>query len=455
MDCTAAPPEPLSKLAAFVAGPLPEPGADVLTALRNAVVDTIGCVHAGCAKEVAARTRRAVSAMGGTGPARIIGTRLWAPRPQAAFLNAVAGHALDFDDWEIPGNTHPSVVMVPALLAAAEVPVTGRHLAEAYIVGFEVIARLGETLNFEHYDNGWHTTATLGAFGAAAAVARLLGLDAGRTGDALALAASSATGFTCQFGSDAKPIQAGFAARAGVEAAFLARAGCTAQAHVLTHARGFGALTGGLSFARLDAALARLGEPLALAQHGIVLKPWPTCGYTHRAMSCALALHDRVAGRRIASIEIALPDFHAAVLPFRAPTSRVEALFSLPFVVAMGIARGDITLADLDRGAWRDAPVADLIARTAVSPFTPARPDMNYAPEDPDRLTITMADGTRYEASCVYPFGAPQAPMSTHAVRAKLAANCGSAAPACLDALFDWIEADDALALLTRTGDRR
>lgn len=446
--------EPLAVLAAFVANPLPEPDAATLATLRDAVVDTLGCIHAGCITQVAARTRSAVSAMGGTCPAAVIGTGVTAPRPQAAFLNAVAGHALDFDDWEIPGNTHPSVVMVPALLAAAEGPVSGWRLAEAYIAGFEVLARLGEALNFEHYDRGWHTTATLGAFGAAAAVSRLLELDAARTGNALALAASAATGFTCQFGSNAKPIQAGFAARAGVEAAFLARAGSTAQAHVLTHARGFGALTCGLSFARLEAALARLGGPLALAQHGIVLKPWPTCGYTHRAMSCALALRDRVAGQRIASIEIALPDFHAAVLPFRSPSSRAEALFSLPFVVAMGITRGDVTLDDLNRKAWRDAPVADLIARTVVAPFGPLRPDMNYAPEDPDRLTITMADGTRHDARCVYPLGAPQSPMRTDAVRAKLAANMGSPAPACLDALFGWIEADDALALLTREGGR-
>ncbi len=136
--------------------------------------------------------------------------------------------------------------MLPASLAIAPPVAAGREVVSAYLAGFEVIARLGEALNFEHYDAGRHTTATLGALGAAAACARLTDLSADTTTNALSIAVSAVSGFACQFGSDTKPLQAGFAARAGVEAAYLANAGLTGQAHVLDHPRGRAALLGGL-----------------------------------------------------------------------------------------------------------------------------------------------------------------------------------------------------------------
>jgi len=165
----------LTRIAHHVAdAPLEVDKAD-LGVIRDGVIDTLGCIHAGATTDVARRAQSAVAAMDAVGPAPVIGTAMRTARPQAAFLNAVAGHALDFDDWEIPGNTHPTVVILPALLAVAEPHMSGMALARAYLAGFEVIARLGEALNFEHYDAGWHSTATLGAPGAAAAC--VVGVD--------------------------------------------------------------------------------------------------------------------------------------------------------------------------------------------------------------------------------------------------------------------------------------
>lgn len=442
----------LIRLARFVAEDTFTPDARTIEILRQGVIDTLGCIHAGSRTDLALKTRKAARSMGTGGPARVIATDLWTSRPQAAFLNAVAGHALDFDDWEVPGNTHPTVVMLPALLAVAGEGASGRDLAHAYVAGFEVIARLGEALNFEHYNRGWHSTATLGAIGAAAAVARLLGCNEDQVANAMSLAISTASGYTCQFGSNAKPIQAGFAARAGVEAASLAAAGLTAQPHILDHARGMDALMAGAGGARINKVLDRLGAPLALSEHGLVLKPWPSCGYTHRAMSCALRLRERVNPDRIVSIDLHLPDFHAAVLPFSLPRSRSEALFSLPFVVAMGLANGGLTIADIDEAPWQLPEIIRLIALSKVHPYCPKRPELNYADEDPDRVVITLSDGSSLEECCAYPVGAPQAPMSDSQLWTKFGENVGLHSADWIERLRCWPDCDRICSLLTEKG---
>ncbi|MEX0350081.1 MAG: MmgE/PrpD family protein [Paracoccaceae bacterium] len=442
----------LTRIGSFLAEDPLEVDDATLNILRAGVIDTLGCVHAGVQTDVARRARKGITAMDSVGPAAVIGTDLKVARPQAAFLNAVAGHALDFDDWEIPGNAHPTVVLLPALLALSGPNTHGSDIARAYIAGFEVIARLGEAMNFEHYQAGWHSTATLGAPAAAAACARLLGLSAQKATNALSLAISAASGFTCQFGSNAKPVQAGFAARAGVEAACLSKAGLTGQAHVLDHPKGIAALMGGLDHDRLAKSLNKLGQPYALAEHGLVLKPWPSCGYTHRIMTCAVRLRDRIPLDQVARIDLHLPNFHAAVLPFEQPSNRPEALFSLPFVAAMGLYYGDLTLADLENRRWAVPQVADLIGKICIHPFDPTQPDLNYSEEDPDRMVITMRDGTTREAACAYPLGAPQAPMRSGQLWAKFIANAGPVSDARLAKLQSWPDQPDIISLLTERG---
>lgn len=448
----------LTRLARFVAEDPMVPDEATLAILRQGVIDTLGCIHAGAGTEVAVKARQAVQAMGAHGDTPVIGTDMSASRPQAAFLNAVAGHALDFDDWEIPGNTHPTVVLLPALLAMADETTDGMALACAYLAGFEVIARLGEAMNFAHYDTGWHSTATLGATGAAAACARLLGLTASETAHALSFAISGASGYTCQFGCNAKPVQAGFATRAGIEAVLLAQAGMTAQAHVLDHPRGQAALMGGLDPHRFDAAFSKLGRGYALTEYGLVLKPWPSCGYTHRIMTCALATRDHVEPGKIARVDLHLPDFHAAILPFGQPGDRNEALFSLPFVAAMGLLRGGLTLADLSAKVWTDPAVASLVEKVRVHPFKPARPDQNYSEEDADRMIVTFLDGTTIERTCAYPLGAPQSPMNEAQLLAKFEANTGPATEAQAGKavwaarLRNWPQEQSIRTLMTRQG---
>src|SRR5262249_46598410 len=134
------------------------------------------------------------------------------------------------DDWDIPAGSHPSVVLVPALLALGdEVGASGKDLIDGYIVGLELIMRIGESVNMDHYSRGWHTTGTLCAFGAAAACARLLKLEDRAVSSALGMAVSMAAGNQCQGGTMTKPFHAGFSAKNGVFSASLAAHGGTAS----------------------------------------------------------------------------------------------------------------------------------------------------------------------------------------------------------------------------------
>lgn len=447
----------MERLAAFIATADFNPSPRTTTLIRDALVDTLGCILGGRRLEVARKSKASAEhgKLLGVGTSLVFGELQSAPPQTAALLNATAGHALEFDDWEISGNTHPSIVLFPAILgAASDSRLSGYQIMDAYIAGFETIARLGEALNFEHYDTGWHSTMSLGTIGAAAAVARLLRLSAEQTVNTIAIATTRAAGYTCQFGSDTKSLQAGFAAETGVQAGLLAAAGVTGQSHIMDHGSGFAALTAHKDTARIDKAMDKLGKQLALDEYGLLFKPWPSCGYTHRAICCARELRHtlpcdvREFTSEIAQIDIHVPDFHAAILPFATPKDRREALFSLPFCVAIGLLRDDLSLAHLESGEWLQPDIGTLMPRCKVYPFKPDRPELNYDPQQPDRVVIHLRRGGALNADCAYPLGAPQNPMNQAQIADKFCANSGLPADT-VEALSYWPDSDDVLSILS------
>ena len=426
------------------------PTAESLGYLRDAFIDTYGCMLSGAQQPVALKTRQALEASGQIHPqasAIVYGTDCRATPAAAALANAVAGHALEFDDWEIPGNTHVSVVLLPAILAASSGSrLSGESAVEAYLAGYETIARIGEAINLDHYDLGWHATATIGAIGAAAAVSRLFALDNEKTAHALALATSRALGYNAQFGSEAKPLQVGFAVDGGVSAAYLAAAGVTGQAHMLEHASGMAAMMSHADVERVARAMDRMGQTSAIDEYHIVFKPWPCCGYTHRIMTGMLELRERgIDLASIEQIELHLPDMHAGILPFARPHNHSEAMFSLPFCAAMAFLTGNLTITDIAAAAWQRDDVRSLIDKTVVKPFKVARPELNYDPEQPDRIVLNCRDG-RHSVDIAYPLGSPQRPISPAQLRQKFQLNAGLGEAACeqvWNQLHGWQQAED------------
>jgi 2-methylcitrate dehydratase PrpD len=446
----------LQRLSRFIAEVEFHPAPGSIDIIRDALIDTYGCMLIGAGQAVAQKTRLALQNTGqihAHASACIYGTGLRAHPGAAAMANAIAGHALEYDDWEVPGNTHVSVVLMPAILAAgSHMALPGKAVLDAYLAGYETIARIGEAINLEHYDRGWHATATIGAIGAAAAVARLLALNPEQTLHALAIATSRALGFNAQFGSEAKPIQVGFAVDGGIIAAQLAATGLTGQAHMLEHATGMVKLMSHGEVGRIETAMGRIGKPLAIDEYQIVFKPWPCCGYTHRIMTGMLELFgDGIDIDSIDAIELHLPDMHAGILPFRQPLNRSEALFSLPYCASMVLLHGNLTCGDIDNETWRQDDIRDLIPKISVHAFKPNRPELNYDPEQPDRIVV-HSQGNSRSIEIPYPLGAPQNPMSDTQHFRKFQINSGlddSNAKRSWRQLRCWPEAADVHQLFT------
>jgi len=214
--------------------------AEAGEAARRAILDCLGVMLAGSIEPPARIVQAVAEAEGGAPLCTVIGTRRRTGGVWAALANGTAAHALDYDDTNFTMLGHPSAPVLAAALAAGELALAdGRAVVHAFLLGFEVETTLAEVLNPAHYERGWHATCTLGTMGAAAAAARLLGLDAGQTRTALAVAASQASGLKENFGTMTKPFHAGHAARSGVLAALLAREGWTASDHAIEGPQGF------------------------------------------------------------------------------------------------------------------------------------------------------------------------------------------------------------------------
>ena len=261
---------------------------------KAAILDTVGVMLAGTAEpctQIVARVLAAGGAGSHAGECLIFGTDHRAAPLDAALINGTAAHALDFDDVSNSMGGHPSAPIVPALFASGEMlDCTGRDFIAAYVAGFETETRIGRGVNLHHYEKGWHPTATLGVFGAAAACCHLIGLDRAKTAQALAIAASLAAGIKANFGTMTKPLHVGHTARSGLFAAMLAREGFTANDAALEHKQGFLRVFNGPGNFDVDSILADWGRPYDILSPGLGIKQHPCCGSTHPAVDAMLAL---------------------------------------------------------------------------------------------------------------------------------------------------------------------
>src|SRR6266852_8306666 len=266
--------------------------ADVLDLGKKSILDGFGLALAGSASVMGPLVRQYVQSLGlGDVKASVIGTGMKAHTRFAAFANGVSIHADDFDDTQLAAAkdriygllTHPTVSVLPPAFALAELGRrSGKDLMTAYHAGVEVECKIAEAISPRHYDEGFHTTGTIGSLGSAAACAKLRGLNVTQTAYTLGVAATEGGGFRHNFGSMTKPFHAGHAAENGTVAADLAALGWTAADHILEAPLGFFQAEGG-GFDP-DAIVGRLGKPWSLASPGVSIKPHPSGSLSHPAM---------------------------------------------------------------------------------------------------------------------------------------------------------------------------
>jgi 2-methylcitrate dehydratase PrpD len=355
-------------IAEFVVGGTPPAEARERAAI--AVCDTVGVALAG-AIEPAARIVRATATADSRGPCSVLGTGERASASEAAFANGVAAHALDFDDMCFVSMAHPSCALVPAALAAGEHSgATGQRVIDGYVVGFELECRLGSVMNPRHYHvRGWHCTSSLGTLGAAAAAARVVGLDADAIAHAIGIAASLACGLKENIGTMTKPLHAGAAARNGVMAALLARNGFTASAEALDGPQGYlAAMDSEQPASALAQAVADLGARWEIDQTGITVKLYPSCAATHPPLDALLDLVRRhgITPDDVEAIAVEVDTMTPRLLIHERPATGLEAKFSLPFCAAAAVVYGHPTVDTFDEVHIRDARVQALMPKVSM-----------------------------------------------------------------------------------------
>ena len=310
---------------------------ETVTVAKQCLMDFIGVALAGTGQPLARILLEEVDEQGGHPQASMFRAGRKASLSQAALFNGTAGHALDYDDVNSACNGHPTVPVAPAALALAEHHgASGRDVIRALASGIDAECLVVSFTGRSPYRRGWHSTGTVGCFGATAAAAQLLGLDAGRTARAFGIAGTQAGGLKAVFGTMNKPLHAGHAAATGVVAASLAKRGYASRSNILEAAQGFGATQSDeVSLAQFERDIESIGSFVPDTNF-----KYHAAGYlVHSAIEAAKALQAEhgFAADEVDSIEIKVDSGHFTTVNIPSPSTGLEAKFSLRFAVAMAL----------------------------------------------------------------------------------------------------------------------
>jgi 2-methylcitrate dehydratase PrpD len=371
-----------------VAAELP---ADVRELARQCVLDWIGVALGGSDDHLPRILLDEARAEGGQPVATIVGHAARVTASQAALINGASSHVLDYDDVNLSLNGHPSAAILPGLLALAESRgASGRQLVEAFVAGYELGCRVGLLVAPGHYARGFHATCTVGSLGAAAACARLLGLDADRTAHAVGIAATQAGGLKSMFGTECKPFHAGMAAHNGLRAARLAAAGMIARPDILECRQGFAAVMS--PDFNPETALA---DPARFYLRENLFKYHASCYGTHASIECLRALreNDGIRPQDVERVKLKVDKGADAMCNIPNPRTALEAKFSLRFMAAAALAGEDTSdLAFFTDERTAEPALCALRDKVTVD-FATGRPKMvaDVIVETKDGRTLTAA----------------------------------------------------------------
>jgi 2-methylcitrate dehydratase PrpD len=414
MTTTSASTDIETRLATFITdlqyGDLPE---TAIQTIERAFVDTVGVVVAGT---VEGAGKHGVQFVGEgisneQGESDIAGPDTAASVSEMGLAIGTAGHSLDYDDLSWGMDGHPSVTLVPAILAlSSNLDVSGRDAISAYAAGFETECAVAKPISPEHYEQGWHATATFGTFGAVAAAAHLLGLDVKRTRHALNIAASMPSGLKRNFGSMTKPLHAGLTVRSGLTAALLANNGFTADQTAISGDRGFWDL-----YADGPHDEFSIGTTWHLESDGIHAKAYPCCYFAHTSIAATQSLkreHD-LSPEEISTIEVTASQGAADALQHSDPSTGLEAKFSMEHTVASALVHGEVDVSIFES----DTLDKDIIERLRSQVSFTVDSDLAY---DSHEATIRLeTDENVYTERRENPPGTHDNPLSESELREK------------------------------------
>jgi 2-methylcitrate dehydratase PrpD len=400
---------------------------DVLALGKKSILDGFGLSLAGSASVMGPIVRQYVQSLGFSGAkATVIGTAMKAPARFAAFANGVSIHADDYDDTQLSEAqdriygllTHPTVAVLPPAFALAEL---GRHsgkdLMTAYHAGVEVECKIAEAISPRHYDEGFHTTGTVGSLGSAAACAKLRGLNVTQTAYTLGVAATEGGGFRHNFGSMTKPFHAGHAAENGTVAADLAALGWTAADDILEAPLGFFQAEGG----GFDPGVitGRLGKPWSLASPGVSIKPHPSGSLSHPAMGEMLRLIRQydIKPADVEKVDVGGNHAMTTSLLHHRPTTGLQGKFSMEFCVSILLLDRKAGLIEYQDAVVQRPDVQEMIRR--VNFYVDPEAEKAGLDKMTSILKIQMKDGKVISGRAEFAKGSPSNPMSYDEVADK------------------------------------
>ena len=395
--------------------------AEVMHLGKRSILDGIGLALAGSVAESGHIVRKHLHSLG-CSPVKgctVIGSSMKMPARFAAFANGVAIHADDYDDTQLAVGrdrvygllTHPTAPALPPVLALGERDGrSGRDVLTAYQIAVEVETKISEAMNPRHYQDGFHSTATVGAIAAGAGAAQLLGFNIEQTRRTLSIAASQAAGLRENFGTMMKPFHAGRACESGVVAAEFAKLGFTATPIILEAGRGFfKAGGGGYDAASIDG---KLGNPWTFAFPGVSIKPHPSGSLTHPGMGLMLDLivqHD-IKPEQVKKVAVGVNRQNVNALIHNRPTNELQAKFSMQFCMAILLLRRKAGLAEftdevvnrpdvkamVEKIEYRVHPVAEVAGYEKMTTI----------------IDIELADGRKVSGRADFGKGSPANPMT-------------------------------------------
>ncbi len=410
------------KIARFITGITPDkiPG-EAFEIARRGILDFCGVALAGSTQEAGNIIAGCVKEIGGAAQSGVIGQGFRTSPHLAALANGTIGHALDYDDLSFTYGAHPSVTLVPVVLALGEsLGVSGKDVLTAYIVGFEAGACISSPVAQSHYMQGWHSTGTVGVMGATAAAARLLKLDIPQITMAFGIAASMASGLKQNFGTMTKPLHAGQAASHGVLAASLARRGFTAHENAIEGPQGYAKALGCDDKIDWDKAAASLGKTFIIAK-GIGFKPYPSCGGTLGVMDATLYLRNKYNPdiSMVEEIILGVGPFENGSL-IHQPRHGLEGKFSMEYCTCRALRDGKIALKDFTDERVNETEIQRLISRVKCEERYPmAVMGADSSGLNPQSVTIRMKDGREYFRETPLSGGLPITPMTEEQLEAK------------------------------------
>lgn len=404
--------------------------ADLPEAVRHegarALLNWVACAVGASRHETVKRTLAALNEFSGPRVATILGRSERVDIFQAALLNGATSHTFDFDDTHMKTVIHPSGPVASAILALAEYknahqPVSGRELLHAFLLGVETECRIGKAVFPHHYDAGWHITATAGVFGAAAAAGRLLKLNEQQMVWALGTAATHACGIRETFGSMAKPLHPGIAARNGLTCALLAKKNVTSAEQGIEGRRGFAAV------------LSTKFDPAAITQG--LGKTWEISSNSYKPYACGVVIHPAIEGciqlrnehhlklEDIARIDLKVHPLVLELTARREPKAGLEGKFSIYHSCAAAILLGEG-----GEAAYSDAMVRNPQVIRLRDQVTAAV--QKGVAEDQVHMVMTLKDGRVLKKTIAHVVGSVDNPMSDADLEAKFRGLCKGLLPA-------------------------